>query len=78
MSRIEIEAGGRRIVVEHGGELEPMKQAALELWAAAEQVPDRPGPAVGFQADRRWTPEVLPTSPGRYGAPPMAPVTAGP
>lgn len=77
MSRIEIEAGGRRIVVEHGGELEPMKQAALELWAAAEKAPDRPGPAVGFQAERRWSPGVAPAGNSAYdrGRPP-APANA--
>lgn len=76
MSRIEINAGGRHIIVDHDGELEPLKQTALAVWAAAEQVPDRPGPAFGFQADRRWTPEVLPTSPGRYGSRTFEPVTA--
>ncbi|WP_030488184.1 hypothetical protein [Micromonospora chokoriensis] len=77
MSRIEINAGGRHIIVDHTGELEPLRVAALSLFEATANVPgDEPGPAFGFQADRRWTPEVLPTSPGRYGSRTFEPVNA--
>ncbi|MEV4270572.1 hypothetical protein [Micromonospora aurantiaca (nom. illeg.)] len=69
MSRIEIDAGGRRIVIEHDGELEPLRQTALSLWEQTD-CPDRPGPAVGFQAERRYTPPAQPSgmrwAPGPY------------
>ncbi len=75
MSRIEVNAGGRHIIVDHDGELEPLRAAALALWRATE-TPERPGPAVGFTVERRSTREVAPTARGPYGRPPIAPVTA--
>lgn len=76
MSRIEINAGGRSIVIDHDGELEPLRQAALSLWQQTDG-PDRTEPAIGFRDERRWTPPVAPTQIGQYGRPPFEPVTAG-
>ncbi|MFE7869738.1 hypothetical protein ACFUYE_05235 [Micromonospora humida] len=75
MSRIEINAGGRHIIVDHDGELEPLKQAALSLFAATERVPDRPGPATGFQIVEQAGRGHLPIGQGAYGWP-SDPVTA--
>ncbi|SCL32116.1 hypothetical protein GA0070616_4390 [Micromonospora nigra] len=77
MSRIEINDGRRHIIVDHDGELEPLKQAALTLWEAAGAAPAGSGPATGFQlTERRWSPPVAPTLIGQYGRPPIEPVTA--
>ncbi len=76
MSRIEVNAGGRHIIVDHAGELEPLRAAALALWQATEAPPQSPGPAIGFVSQARHTPDVRPTSPDGYGRPPFAPVTA--
>ena len=76
MSRIEINADGRHVVVDHEGELEPIRAAALALWRDTDGPEPPAGPAVGFTADRRGTHEVRPTSYDAYGRPPMAPVTA--
>ena len=75
MSRIEINADGRHIIVDHDGELEPLRRSALELWQAAE-AKKSPGPATGFQLiELRHTPSVDPIGNGAYGLPP-APVNA--
>lgn len=76
MTRVEINAGGRVIVVDHTGELEPIRAAALALWHATDTGQPPAGPAVGFMADRRGTDEVRPTAHSSYGRRPMAPVTA--
>lgn len=76
MSRIEVNAGGRHVIVDHDGELEPIRAAALALWQATDAPPPPPGPAVGFVAQTRHTPDVRPTAHGPYGRQPMAPVTA--
>jgi hypothetical protein len=65
MSRIEINAGGRHVIVDHDGELEPIRAAALSLWQASESRLASPGPAVGFTAERRGTYDVDPTGNGR-------------
>lgn len=76
MSRIEIDAGGRKVVIDHDGELEPIQRTALTLWEATAGPEPSLGPAIGFSAERRWTGDVRPAGNGRYGAPgPIAPVT---
>lgn len=75
MSRIEIDAGGRKVVIDHGGELEPMRQAALSLWQATAGPAPAAGPAVGFTSERRSTYDVDPTGNGRNRRS-MDPVTA--
>jgi len=75
MSRVEINAGGRHIIVDHDGELEPIRQAAISLWEASESAAPSPGPAVGFQAERRWSADMRAASNGAYGSP-AGPVTA--
>lgn len=77
MSRIEIDAGGRHIIVDHDGELEPLRLAALALWNDTAGPEPSPGPAVGFQADRRWTAPVEPLGHSAYDrGRPCAPVDA--
>lgn len=76
MSRIEINAGGRQIIIDHNGELEPLRAAALALWRDTDSPEPSPGPAVGFSAQARHTADVRPSGHGPYGRPPMAPVTA--
>lgn len=74
MSRIEINAGGRQVIVDHTGELEPLQRTALALWEATAGPEPSQGPAVGFTAERRWSGEAHPVGNGtRY---PSAPVTA--
>lgn len=74
MSRIEINAGSRHIVVEHdGGDLAYVIDKAEALWKATEAAEPPPGPAYGFQADRRWTADTAPGN-GSY----FRPATAGP
>lgn len=73
MSRIEINAGGRHIIIEHqGGELEPMRHTALSLWEATDSPRPSPGPAVGFHTDRRATTATPPAGRSAYdrGRPP--------
>lgn len=77
MSRVEIEAGGRRVVVDHDAELEHLVRHARELWDHTATVPDEPGPAYGFSSDRRWSAETRPTNGGGgYTHRPFTPVTA--
>jgi hypothetical protein len=57
VSRVEINAGGRHIIVDHDGELEPLARTVRELWdhtAGAE--PDKPSGAVGFVTGTRYEP----------------------
>lgn len=75
MSRIEINAGGRHVIVEHDGELslEPLRLAALGLWNDTAGPERPPGPATGFQlTERRWTPPAQPS--GMRAAPGPFPV----
>lgn len=71
MSRVEIEAGGRRVLVEHDAELAELAKTAEEVWSRTAVPDPSPGPAFGFQADRRWSPAVQPSSARRapYPAP---------
>lgn len=56
MSRIEINAGGRQVIIDHEGELEPIARTAFDLWTKAEGPEPRVGPAsAGFQMERRGT-----------------------
>lgn len=75
MSRIEIDAGGRKVVIDHDGELEPIQRTALALWESTAGPEPSQGPAIGFSAERRWTPAFHPTGNGNYSRP-DAPVTA--
>lgn len=62
MSRIEIKAGNRHVVVEHGGELEHLRNTATALWDLTD-VPAQTERGMGFQAnDRRGTAPVAPSS----------------
>jgi hypothetical protein len=57
MSRIEINADGRHVIVDHdGADLAYVIDKAETLWRAAETPQKSPGPAYGFQAerDRQW------------------------
>jgi hypothetical protein len=57
MSRIEINAGGRHIIVDHDTELAHLERTARDLWdhtTGAE--PDKPG-AVGFTTGTRYEPD---------------------
>jgi hypothetical protein len=74
MSRVEINAGDRHVVVDHEGELAHLADTAQRLWRETEQ-PLRPGPAVGFSAQLRYVPDVTPVGNGQYGYP-SGPVTA--
>lgn len=76
MSRIEINGGGRHVIVDHdGGDLSYVIEKAEKLWRDTES-PDKPsGPAFGFQAERRWSGDVHPVGNGVYGSPP-GPVNA--
>ena len=74
MSHIEINADGRHIIVDHDGELEPLRRTALELWRDTE-TSRSVGPATGFQLIEQSTPTVDPIGNGAYGLPP-APVNA--
>lgn len=60
MSHVEINAGDRHIIIDHAAELEHVVNKAYELWQRTETPPDRPGPAYGFQAERRWSPTAQP------------------
>ena len=73
MSRIEINAGGRHIIVDHdGGDLAYVVEKAEKLWQAVESPEKPPGPAYGFQAERRYTDAVPPLGRSAYdrGRPP--------
>lgn len=48
MSRIEINADGRHIVVDHDSDLDTIKSAALDLWNATNTPRGTPSTAVGF------------------------------
>jgi hypothetical protein len=53
MSRVEINAGGRHIIVDHDGtDLGYVVDKAEQLWKNAETLDPRPGPAYGFQAEK--------------------------
>lgn len=71
MSRVEINAGGRQIVVDHETELEHITKAAQQLWEATGSAEGRPGPAVGFAFGQRHERPPLGTmrrGPGRVDA----------
>ncbi|MBM0274123.1 hypothetical protein [Micromonospora tarensis] len=76
MSRIEINAGGRHIIVDHDGELEPLRAAALSLFEATTG-PEPTAPATGFQIIDKAHSTVTPLGHSAYdrGYPP-APVNA--
>lgn len=77
MSRIEIEAGGRRIVVDHDTELAHVAQTARDLWDHTAAGGGSAGPAFGFAHQQRWTPDVGDNNGGgSYRHLPFRPVTA--
>ena len=76
MSRVEIEAGGRRVVIEHDTELAHITAAARDLWDHTVGVPEQPGAAYRFNHVQRPSREVGATNGGRYTNRPFAPVTA--
>jgi hypothetical protein len=75
VSRVEIEAGGRRIVIDHDTELEHVKAAARELWDHTATTPTPAGPAYGFTHERRYTPDASATNNSGWRQP-WKPVTA--
>lgn len=79
MTTIEINAGGRYVRIQQDGrDVETLLPLAEKAWQATEGAKHEPqGPAFGFQAERRWTPEAHPVGSSAYdkGRPP-APVTA--
>lgn len=64
MSRVEIDAGGRKVVVDHDGELAHLAKTASELWEATAGVDPQPRGAVGFVTAQRFEPP--PVSQGAY------------
>lgn len=57
MSRIEIDAGGRKVVVDHDGELAHLATTARELWDHTDGVEaEQPRGAVGFTTSQRYEP----------------------
>lgn len=53
MSRIEINAGGRHVIVDHdGGDLAYVIEKTEALWRTTETPQVSPGPALGFQAEK--------------------------
>jgi hypothetical protein len=78
MSRVEIHAAdGRRVVVDHEGDLSYVKEKAMEIWEATKAPEQSPGPAYGFQAEKRWAGDVAAAGRGAYDRGlPVAPVTA--
>lgn len=78
MSRVEIEAGGRRIIVDADTDLHHVALEAQRLWDHTEGATTRNGPAVGFTAaPPRWTPDIPTTASGRrYSPGPFSPITA--
>lgn len=77
MSRVEINAGGRQIVVDHDGELAHLADTARQLWDHTHGADDRHGPAIGFQTSQRYTPPVGDNNGGgAYRHRPFAPVNA--
>lgn len=68
MSRVEIDADQRHIVIDHDGELAPLVAAARDLWDHTNTPPKPPGPATGFTTAQRWSPTAPATSMGAmYG-----------
>lgn len=79
MTEIEINAGGRYVkITQDGRDAETLLPLAEQAWKATEGAKHpSDGPAIGFQAERRWTPEVHPVGSSAYdGGQPPAPVTA--
>jgi hypothetical protein len=73
VSRVEINAGGRHVVVDHQGELAHLAKTATELWeSTAGAEPDSPA-AVGFVTSQRFEPP--PVSMGSYAGRPRPTVT---
>jgi hypothetical protein len=53
VSRVEINAGGRQVIVDHDGtDLAYIVEKAQKLWQDTEAVPLPPGPAYGFSMER--------------------------
>lgn len=76
MSHIEINAGGRHIIVDHDGELAHLADTARDLWDHPTTADDRPGPAVGFVTSQRHTPPASATAGGMDRNRPFAPANA--
>lgn len=65
MSRIEINAGGRHVIVDHDGELAHLATTATELWDHTDGAePPRTGAGVGFTTAMRNEP--APVAHGGY------------
>lgn len=63
MTRVDIEAGGRHIVIDQpGGELCAVADQAWNLWATTSESENLtpPGPALGFVAERRGSTSYTP------------------
>jgi hypothetical protein len=57
VARVEINAGGRHIIVDQpGAVLADVATAARELWQGVESPQPSPGPAMGFTTETRWHP----------------------
>ena len=62
MSRVEINAGDRHIIVDHDGELHQLTSEAFDLWTKTHTPSTALGlGSAGFQADRRGTYDVART-----------------
>lgn len=71
MSRIEISAGGRHIIVDHDGELAHVADTATRLWESTHGT-DSPGGGMGFTSTQRYerpaSPSTMRRGPGRVDA----------
>ena len=78
MASVELNAGGRYVkIVQDGRDAELLLPLAEKAWGVMSSVPDeKPGGAMGFRDDKRWTPDVDALSPGGYGSGFSAPVKA--
>lgn len=65
MSRVEIDAGGRKVVIDHDGELAHLAETASKLWTETAGVePARLGGGMGFATAQRT--EAPPVANGPY------------
>lgn len=72
MSKVEIDAGGRRVTVEHEGELAHLAETAQRLWQDTH-APERLSAGFGLHGHTRWEP--APVAGGAYSGRPRPRVT---
>ena len=68
MAKVEINAGGRYVLIEQDGrDAELLMPLAEKAWLATEGAKRPSEPAIGFRDERRWTPDTDEMSPGSRG-----------